>query len=309
MLLGIKAMENAECAICFDALAKQQVSVFLTSDTQAQARRNSQAGRPSRASSAKETPGLFSMISSMMGGGGSAADRRTSAGTQDSGLHSNILGGKVRTCRHFFHSQCVEALNVANMKNCPICRVDFTSSVEVPDIRKNPKGWFTCVDFDGDGKLDQTEVLEVMKATVLVDHDELEKQMPEIFKKFDSDGDGTVSFQEMTGPHGIVEFSRQYPSVYDQRRPAPNIQTNKKAWFEFWDEDNSGGLDMEEILRAFIKTFKLEDTPSKAIELRGILEAIWPLIDPDGSGTVEYNEFAEPGDGLADMILANLSFH
>jgi len=190
--------------------------------------------------------------------------------------------------------------------NCPCCRVAYETTAEVPDIDENPRGWFACVDVDGNEKLDQGEVIEVLKATLLIDFYELEKKMPEMFARWDVDHDGTVSYDEMIRPGGILEYAKSFPPAYE-KHPPPCIRTRRREWFDYWDEDKSGTLDMEEILRAFIKTFKLQDTAAQAILLRSILECLWNEIDPDGSGAVDYAEFAAT-NGLADMVLANMGW-
>eukprot|EP00397_Hematodinium_sp_SG-2012_P037800 GEMP01041020.1.p1 GENE.GEMP01041020.1~~GEMP01041020.1.p1 ORF type:complete len:245 (+),score=36.31 GEMP01041020.1:64-798(+) len=242
MITGKKAMEYAECPVCFDHLAKHPVSVFM-------------------------------------------ANQR-------------------RTCRHFFHTACTHALMEADQMQCPSCRAPFAASLEVPHINADPRAWFSCVDFDGNGKLDQQEVLEVLKATLLLDYREIERQFSAKFGQWDTDGNGYVTYNEMMNPGGIVEYARRFSSVPVREGP-PDIRVDRVAWFRYWDDDSSGQLDMEEILRAFIKTFRLENTVQQAIGLRGILECLWFEIDPDGSGGVDLHEFNKR-DGLADMILANL---
>jgi len=238
-------MENAECAVCFDALAKLPVSVFLS-------------------------------------------------------------GARKRTCRHYFHSICIEALKQAGQMVCPCCRTPYENTVELPDIEKNPRGWFTCVDFDGNQTLDRQEVIEVLKATLLIDFYELERKLPEMFNRWDVDHDGTVSYDEMVREGGIVDYAKSFPPAFE-KNPPPCIRTSRQEWFDYWDEDKSGGLDMEEILRAFVKTFNLQDTVAQAIMLRSILECLWDEIDPDGSGAVDYAEFSAT-NGLADMVLANMGW-
>ena len=40
--------------------------------------------------------------------------------------------------------------------------------------------------------------------------------------------------------------------------------------------------------------------------MRSTVDAIWPVFDSDGSGSIERDEFLLHNDGLADMILATL---
>ena len=37
----------------------------------------------------------------------------------------------------------------------------------------------------------------------------------------------------------------------------PSIEADKGAWYDYWDEDRSGTLEKEEVVRALLKTLKL----------------------------------------------------
>ena len=45
----------------------------------------------------------------------------------------------------------------------------------------------------------------------------------------------------------------------------------------------------------------------QVIAMRQMIDAIWPVFDDDGSGTIERDEFLKTNDGLADMIIATLA--
>jgi len=65
-------------------------------------------------------------------------------------------------------------------------------------------------------------------------------------------------------------------------------------------------LEKDELVRALIKTFRMSYGPLLAREIDGALEAVWPLFDSDGSGSIEMDEFVVR-DGLCDTILASLA--
>jgi hypothetical protein len=92
------------------------------------------------------------------------------------------------------------------------------------------------------------------------------------------------------------------------RRPAavPDIKANKDLWFKHYDENENGTLQREEVVRGLIQTFKLGQRPERMEHIRGTVEAVWPIFDTDGSGSVDKQEFLKPGDGLADTIIATL---
>lgn len=86
----------------------------------------------------------------------------------------------------------------------------------------------------------------------------------------------------------------------------PDIRTNRQAWFSYWDEDDSGTLDKEEVVRALLKTLRLTSDPARVSQMRSSVDAIWCLFDDDGNGTVDRDEFLKPSEGLADTIIATM---
>ncbi len=104
-----------------------------------------------------------------------------------------------RICGHFFHATCCEALVGGHHggQTCPICRAEYDGVMPVPSIETDPAGWFRAVDIDGDGRLSQDEVREVLKAQLSVDWRKLEDQLPALWDQWDRDGDGSIDQQEM----------------------------------------------------------------------------------------------------------------
>ena len=59
--------------------------------------------------------------------------------------------------------------------------------------------------------------------------------------------------------------SNPKPNSNSNPDPNPNPhQADKDAWYEFWDEDNSGSLDKEEVVRALLKTLHMTHDPLQA---------------------------------------------
>lgn len=85
-------------------------------------------------------------------------------------------------------------------------------------------------------------------------------------------------------------FLKHYQDPFErpapQEEPMPDARVDRYAWFSYWDEDNSGTLDKDEVIRAFVKTFGRAQTPLVLAELRSLIEAMWPEFDPDGSGSI-----------------------
>merc|ERR1740117_1633173 len=171
-----------------------------------------------------------------------------------------------RTCSHFFHETCAREVGGGGARTCPVCRAPYASVLPIPDMRLDPKGWFRIMDLDGDGKLSLKEVAAVLKAQIPMDWKKLETRSAEDwFKKWDRDGDGGITFQEMMHPAtGILAFVRQmFPRQTAADAQPPDIQRHRLAWFDHFDEDRSGTLEKQEVVRAIVKTFGLSQDASK----------------------------------------------
>jgi len=180
--------------------------------------------------------------------------------------------------------------------------------LDVPDAEADAKAWFKVVDLDNDGGLSQVELLEVFKATVEVDVARLEQGIPKIFSLYDPNGDGKIEYDEMMGPGGLFMFVRKmYKKSRSVQKTNPDLKSNKEAWFRYWDEDGSGTLSREELLRSLVITFKLHVNLEQLKALWDVLDALWYLFDPDGSGDIDMAEFCKNETGLADTLILNLS--
>lgn len=146
-----------------------------------------------------------------------------------------------RVCGHFFHSTCCEAFAGGHHggSTCPICRADFDGVLKVPSIEVDPPGWFNAVDLDGNGRLSQAEAREVLKAQLAVDWRKMEQELPALWGKWDRNGDGTID------QHEVIAMARymkeRLPRVADA--PVPSIESDKDAWFAYFDEDRSSSLE------------------------------------------------------------------
>jgi len=192
--------------------------------------------------------------------------------------------------------------------HCVVCHTPYEGFADVPDFEVDPEGFFQVVDFDRNHRLNQGEVIAALKALVDVDYKKIEQDADTLWDLWDKNLDGTISFQEMMRPKtGLLHYVRsRYPveKAAPQVAPPPVLSDKtKKAFFDYWDEDKSGTLSVDEICRAVIKTY-LKDDLSTAELVRTTMEALWPMFDHDGSGALDEDEFCKAG-GLADTLMAN----
>jgi len=191
----------------------------------------------------------------------------------------------------------------ASRLTCPLCREPFDGLLAVPPIA-DARNWFAVVDLNRDGRLNRQEVLEVLKASMRMDLPRLEAEFPSLFAQWDRDNDGYLTFDEVVGENGLASFVAGRFLRRASTTVAVQLTGQRAEWFRHWDTDGSGTLELEEVIRAFLRTFRWHE-PERATQLRMIVETLWPSFDPDGNGSITCEEFIRQ-DGLADTIEANL---
>jgi len=216
-----------------------------------------------------------------------------------------------RVSQHFFNLAAAREWLESGSGNCPLTRKPIASVLDVPDIRSNPEGWFAAVDMNGDGRLSRLEVVECLKAQLPVDSSALDATLADqdhwMWQQWDSDSSGFIERQELLHPQGLAAYVRQ---AFERSRRSsehiPDIAADKEAWYRYWDEDTSGELDKEEVVRALLKTFRMTSDQERVTQMRSTIDAVWPIFDDDGSGSIDRDEFLRPNEGLADTIVATL---
>jgi len=224
-----------------------------------------------------------------------------------------------RVCQHIFHSTCAEDhkrslgdsvinkyhLTLVNA-HCAICRRPYHSLKNIPDFQSHPHAWFETVDLDGDGQLSLKEVTEILKATTPLDWKRAEEWIRDNWTNWDTDGDGYLSFAEIACPRtGLLSCLRD---KFDEvnRGAVPELDVSMlRDWFVYWDEDDSGELDREEVIRALIKTLRLGQDSERQANIREVVNGTWVIFDTDGSGNIDIDEFLSR-DGLGETLIATL---
>lgn len=211
--------------------------------------------------------------------------------------------GADRVCSHFFHEHCARQLP---SQHCPMCRAEFTALERLPLLSEDAEGWFRCVAL-GRGELGKSQVMEALVTQFPLDVERFEEALEQLWPRWDHDQDGAISRAEFFRPEvGLLDFVRT--NLLRQRValvPVPDISQERLRWFEHFDEEKTGSLKQEELVRALIKTYSLASDLGQVRQMRELVSAVWPLFDLDGTGRVSQQEFLRPGDGLADAIIAS----
>jgi Ca2+-binding EF-hand superfamily protein len=173
----------------------------------------------------------------------------------------------------------------------------------MPNPVEDPVGWFRGVDIDGNGHLSFDEVLKGLETALEVDWGKINGEADRRWGDWDHDESGEISLDEfLNRSQGLIKYlTENYRSR--ERGPPPDIKRDASAWFQFWDEDSTESLDRGEIVRALMKTFRIERR--RTDDVAEVINAVWPIFDFDGNGTISFPEFIN-GDGLADTIVAQL---
>jgi len=214
-----------------------------------------------------------------------------------------------RVSPHFFALSAAQEWLQSGNGMCPLTRQPVASVLAVPQITTDPEGWFRAVDINGDGCLSRQEAIEALKAQLPTDNNELDAAVSDpnhwMWQQWDVDGSGFIERNELLAPQGLLAYVRAQCLSTREESGIPDM-SDKARWYAYWDEDGSGTLEKEEVVRALLKTLKLTQDAARIAMMRSTIEAIWPVFDADGSGSIDRNEFLLPGDGLADTIVATL---
>jgi len=219
-----------------------------------------------------------------------------------------FLAGGGRVSNHFFNLDAAQEWLRSGNGHCPLTRLPISSVLAVPDLRADLQAWWRVVDVNGDGRLSRHELIEALKAQLPIDAEKLDEALADgshwLWEQWDKDRSG---FIERAEAPGLVAFVQQvFASSGGGKGPIPDMARDKLGWYNYWDEDNSGSLEKEEVVRALAKTLGLSTSPARVQQMRSTVDAIWAVFDADGSQSIERDEFLRPGEGLADTIVATM---
>lgn len=196
----------------------------------------------------------------------------------------------------------------------------FNDISAMPDLLKEPRKWFAVCDIDYGGDLSKYEVIEALGACLPVDRHKLEKNVEAHWHEWDPDGDGTITLQEfMMRDLGMRDWVMKNMDILQsikqgglrsgKRQPTvPALDQSPNLWFEHWDKDCSGTLERDEMVRALIRTFCLDEqgNPSLdgAFDLRESTQMMWKALGYTPFASITFDEFVKPY-GLMDQFVHN----
>ncbi|KAL8026355.1 hypothetical protein ABFX02_14G021200 [Erythranthe guttata] len=133
---------------------------------------------------------------------------------------------------------------------------------------------FTLFDQDGDGCISIEELGIVMRS---LNQNPTEKELRDMINEVDSDGNGTIDFDEFLNL--MTAKKMQVSDVLNEEQ----IVEFQEAFTTF-DKDGDGSITIEDLARMMRCLDQINLTEK---DLRGIINE----IDSDGNGTIELDEF------------------
>ena len=110
----------------------------------------------------------------------------------------------------------------------------------VPFPTEDADEWFRLCDVKEKGELGEEHVLAVIRAQIPVDWKRLARDLHGLMPRWDKDGSGALTKDALVGEKGLLEYvSATYPARLRCYKHVPHV-TEKREWFKFWDEDDSG---------------------------------------------------------------------
>lgn len=233
-----------------------------------------------------------------------------------------------RCCEHYIHYDCARHLLDSAMiehgkmdSSCPSCGSRFNEAKELPDMARDPRSFFQLADVDCGGELSQTEVLGVTGVVLPIPRLKLEQAINDHWFEWDPDNSGSITMKEfLVKDIGLRDFLIRALRELKERdqllKPGdmsevPSLETHPKEWFDYWDLDSSGTLELEEMVRAFIRSFCVSNTGEpifrRAFEMRTLATAVWEELGFHAMDSIDFDTFMTPY-GFGDTFVHNAVF-
>ena len=155
------------------------------------------------------------------------------------------------------------------------------SEADFNNIRSIFQSW----DTSGDGIITVSELRQSLSAA---GHDFRLKEVQEIVKTADRDGDGRIDFEEFLGmmakscENSEKEAKEEVRIVSDKEASAKDYQRSMAA-FKVFDKNDDGFIDLNE-LKAAMEDLQLEEDPEK-------ISNLMKALDENGDSVIDYVEF------------------
>ncbi|XP_023328336.1 calmodulin-like protein 12 [Eurytemora carolleeae] len=147
------------------------------------------------------------------------------------------------------------------------------------DMISNIKSQFKALDLNGDGRITLSELINAMGSTGA------DAGMAEqIFYSLDKDGDDSVYWEEFLD--SFVSASEQAPSVENkQNKGNDGISEHVLKAFVAFDTNRDGRITVSELMQG-LEQIGLDINSTR-------IQAMFSTLDVDGSGFLDYKEFAK----------------
>jgi Ca2+-binding EF-hand superfamily protein len=226
-----------------------------------------------------------------------------------------------RSCSHYIHYECgvwlvSQSAGTGQQPLCITCAESFSEVKQLPDVFHRPKEWFTLCDASLNGTLDRLEVMEGIGSCFPCSKSSLEREVSARWDEWDVDDNGSIDIDEFLRPHRglhswLVNSVQQLSdATVIGIAAAPVLDRTPREWFSFWDTDQSGCLDKEELRRALVRSLCVTDQGAPLIrearDMKLVVDSLWIGMGYTAIESIEFEEFARPY-GLLDQTLHNTS--
>jgi len=248
----------------------------------------------------------------------------------------------VRSMERYYAARDEET-SVGRKKSCPLCRTAYHRAVPLPPVAKDPEGWFRLAaaaeapgaalvlrSDPGEVALTPSGLLEALRATLPIHEGNLAQAWDSLWSEWTMvPGAKRISLvtfldeecHQAENREGLRSWllrnsARICKDTEGRSEPCeeliPDLRKEPEAWFEYWDVDGAGTLEVEDLIIALLRTFeKGPDSAFKGLSidatvLRCLVSDFLGGTSNSGGTTLEAEQFTMPEFGLLDFILTNL---